>query len=245
MNKRVACTSVHNEKVMLPIWLSYFSRYFDELWVLTHNVKDEWMADIRSKYKFKEREINYGEVFTQNNQDYYVSQFYDDMSKTHDYILYTDVDELVVADPEKYPGGLGEFIDKADKHHYYCNGYEIYHNKGEEPALDLTKPLLRQRKYWAYSRSYCKPLLAKERLPWILGFHQLNKDNTWDLVEKQITKDLYLLHLNRMDWYLAKDRWHYSGMDKATLTDFDYHFRIVNGEEFKLEPLPERFKDII
>ena len=241
--KKAVFTMMSNEKVMLPIWLSYYSRYFkpDDIYVLTHNSSDEHMSRSRKEYVFHEEERNYGELFNPSNQRQIVKEFQQKLLGLYDYVLYTDIDEIVVADPDLYTG-LNEFIELADKDYYYCKGYEVIHNRELEEDMNLSQGLLAQRKWWAFNVAVSKPLLSRVPLDWINGFHQLEEHTSKESVLRHIDPRLYLLHLKRMDWKMSKDRWEYTGMSKATTTHFDGHFLQYND---KAELIPERFKNII
>ena len=233
-----------HEKVMLPIWLSYYSRYFqpEDIYVLTHNSKEDHMRESREKYKFNELEKNYGEIFDSGIQLEIVKETQKELLGTYDYVLYTDIDEIVIPDPDLFTG-LDSFIDKFKQDYIYCKGYEILHNTELEPDLDISKPpLLQQRKYWAFNINISKPLLSRIPLNWIHGFHQLDEDNTYDKVCQKIDPRLYLLHLKRIDWNIAKDRFEYTGYSRATTTHFDGQFLQYND---RAELIPERFRNIL
>lgn len=242
--KKAVFTMMSHEEVMLPIWLSYYSRYFkgDDIYVLTHNSKEEHMRESREKFKFNELPRNYGEIFNTSEQLSIVKQFQKELLATYDYVLYTDIDEIVVPDPDLFTS-LSEFIDQCNDDYVYAKGYEVIHNRDLEPALDLSQPpLLQQRKYWAFNINISKPLLSRISLSWINGFHQLEEDNTYEKVSYKINPRLYLLHLKRMDWDIAKDRFEYTGYSKATTTHFDGQFLQYHD---RAELIPERFRNII
>ena len=236
-------TMMSNEKVMLPIWLSYYSRYFkgEDIYVLTHNSQEEHMRESREKFKFNELERNYREIFDTSQQLHIVKEFQKELLSKYDYVLYTDVDEIVVPDPDLYIG-LDSFIDQCTDDYVYCKGYEIVHNRELESDLDISQPLLQQRKYWAFNITTSKPLLSKVPLSWINGFHQLTEHTNDDVVKAKIDPRLYLLHLKRIDWNMAKDRFEYTGYNKATTTPFDRQFLQYHDRS---ELIPERFRNII
>ena len=236
-------TMMSNEKVMLPIWLGYYSRYFkgEDIYVLTHNSTKEHMRESREKFKFNEQERNYGEVFDTQQQIHIIKDFQQELLNKYKYVLYTDIDEIIVPDPDLFTG-LDSFIEQCTDDYVYCKGYEVLHRKESEPDLDLSQPLLQQRKWWAFNLAISKPLLAKVSLDWILGFHQLTIHTNDDMVKTKIDPRLYLLHLKRIDWNMAKDRFEYTGYSKATTTPFDYQFLQYLD---KAELIPERFRNII
>lgn len=236
-------TMMSNEKVMLPIWLSYYSHYFkgEDIFVLTHNSSEEHMRESREKFKFNELPKNYGSVFDADEQLKIVKDFQRELLNKYDYVLYTDVDEIVVPDPDLYKG-LDEYIDLCGKEYVYCKGYEVLHSRELEADLDISKPLLQQRKYWAFNIAISKPLLSRIPLDWINGFHQLTEHTSDEVVKTKIDPRLYLLHLNRIDYKIAKDRWEYTGHSKATTTHFEGRFLQYRD---KVELISERFRSIL
>lgn len=95
----------------------------------------------------------------------------------YQYILNVDTDEFVVPDPERWPGGLRQFIEEFDGVYAQCAGYNIL-DDGQSGAFDPDKkPWLMQRKYYHLDTfHYCKVVLASEDPKWEGGSH----DSKWN-----------------------------------------------------------------
>jgi hypothetical protein len=120
-------------------------------------------------------------------------------------VLLSDIDEIVVPDPDVYPselnGYLVSFMNKSDKY-FRVNAFALAHisesdagdNKSVEPALDWSRGILGQRSYIYSQNKYCKPLLSKVPMRHKPGFHAtfvpgfVPSDN-----------DLYMFHLKDVD----------------------------------------------
>ena len=101
-NKRAACvyTFVQNENVFLPIWLSYYSRYFtpEDIYVIDHQSNDGSIESCKAVYRFNH-------ISVENN--YYDAIWKTEVAKNYqkqllgmyNFVLYADADEIVVPIP--------------------------------------------------------------------------------------------------------------------------------------------------
>jgi hypothetical protein len=146
----------------------------------------------------------------------------------YDTVLITDVDEIVAPDPDN--GSFGDYLDDFDKKFINCTGWEILHQKDEEPPYDPTLPILAQRHYWFPNFAYSKPVLAREPMDWHLGFHA-RMDG-----EAEFDPDLYMIHLHRMDFGLClarhRLRRQMAWSDRDLAKGRAYQNRIIDEEEF-------------
>lgn len=107
---------------------------------------------------------------------YWLVETVQDMAKDllergYKYVLFAEIDELVVADPVLYPSGLSEYIKRLSKPAVRVTCYDIRHNVSLESKLDLRKPILQQRRFWMRHTFYDKPPLTNMALHWTTGFH--------------------------------------------------------------------------
>jgi len=90
-------------------------------------------------------------------------------------VLFSEIDEFVVADGDAYHGGLSEYFEKfilsKEVKVAAVTGYQLKHvSVGDshiEPTINFSAPLLQQRSYWYKDIFYNKPLLTK--IPMIFG----------------------------------------------------------------------------
>lgn len=235
-------TIQHNEKLFLPIWLSHYSKYFNpqDIYVICHRTEPEIMEELRNGLPFQERILDDGKLFDHEFLRGTVRNLQKELLEKYEYVLFSEVDEIVEATP---PKKLGKFIDSFSEDYTYCTGYEIIHNPKEEPPLDFTQPLLQQRKYWGRNIYYHKPLLSRIPLHWIDGFHALHGDPAEpEKVEARTNPDLLLLHLKRIDYDEGKKRWHYTHTKRATTDVFASHFNTYNH---LMKKIPKKYKRII
>ena len=72
----------------------------------------------------------------------------------YDVVLFCDTDEFIVPDPDQY-AGLREYVEARSGDGLNAVGslgFNVVHDVGSEPPLDLDKPLLGQRRL----RSSCR-----------------------------------------------------------------------------------------
>lgn len=247
--KCVVFTMVKNEKVRLSIWLRYYSKFFDkkDIYILDHESSDNSIE----KSKYNVVEIVKDSYDPEWRRDIIVN-FQKNLFESYDLVLYTDIDEIVAPDPEKYMD-LRDYIDKFQKNCINCTGYELFHLKSLEPPLDFEKPIFIQRLFFYRNKIYDKPLLAKIPLHWTVGFHSAQNCRETD-------SDLYLFHLHRMDYEFCKmhtlkqseHKWSKGAIQKRLSwqnrligSNFDRWFSNLSEASSPLELIPEKFKNIV
>ena len=193
--RRAAITIVHNEPVFLPIWLSYYSRFFapEDLYVLDNDTTDgstEGEGFVRIPAHHDSVDHTWMVETVRGLQH--------ELLDRYDAVLVTDVDEIVSPAPDW--GTLGDYIDEFGEWFVNCIGYEILHMVDREGPYDPSRPILDQRGYWFANGAYNKPALATGPMDWLPGFHHR--------ADGQVNPDpnLYLIHLHRMDFDICRER---------------------------------------
>lgn len=186
---------VHNEPVFLPIWLSYYSRFFapEDIYVLDNDTTDgstdrDGFTCIPAPHDTMD--------------DAWRARTFADLQHAlldrYDVVLVTDVDEIIAPTPGR--GTLGEYLDGFDEEWVNCLGYEILHMKDVEPPLRVDEPILDQRGHWYFNGGYDKAAVATVPLTWRPGFH-----GRADFHYK-LDPDLRLIHLHRVDYEICLER---------------------------------------
>jgi hypothetical protein len=188
-----AFTIVHNEHVMLPLWLKYYSRYFDvdDLYVLDHDSTDNSTSemDCRCHVVPVHREAAFDHHWLKST----VEHFQSFLLRSYETVLFAEVDEFVLADPRRY-SGLDAYIAALTRPAARCVGFNVVQQPDEKP-LQLDAPLLTQRRYWHASLIYSKRLLSKIPLRWSDGFH-----HEYSAPDDAPDPELLLVHLHRVDY---------------------------------------------
>jgi Glycosyl transferase family 2 len=193
--RRAIVTMVHNEAVFLPIWLHYYSRYFaaGDIYVLDNeSVDGSTERDGFVRIPVEHDHVDHTWMVRT------IEQLQHELLDRYDIVVVTDVDEIIVPAPQL--GTLGDYLDRFDEEWVNCLGYELLHMRDREPALQLGRPILGQRRTWYFNGAYDKAAVAMVPMRWRPGFHgredfQFNSD-----------PDLRLIHLHRMDYEICLER---------------------------------------
>ncbi len=202
--RRAAMVRIHKSEVLLALWLSYYSRYFEDIHVFAGSYEGSssgTFEDLHKEYNFNL--IKMDDVFYSEAMHHAVFAKQKELLVDHEWVLYADADEFVIADPEKYDG-LRHFMDVCKLDQTYCEGFEVFQSEGEYP-LDYSKPILQQRKFWCKdgTKSYSKPLLSRVPTDWDLGFHYIKGEQ--QNIENIKDTGLFLLHMKHADTSRAFD----------------------------------------
>ncbi len=251
---RAAFTIVKNEPVMLPIWLDYYGRYFepDDLYVLDHDSSDGSTTGLEGRCRVVpvHREASFDHRWLRST----VESFQGFLLGSYGTVLFTEVDEFVVADPRSYDG-LDAYIERLEGPAARCAGFNVVHKPDELP-LRFDAPLLEQRRYWHASQQYSKRLLTRMQLRWSEGFHE-----EYNAPDDPPDPALMLVHLHRIDYdtCLARHRaaaardWSeedvilgYGAQNRVTEPDeFEQWFRQGPDLDAPRELIPEHVRPLL
>lgn len=186
-------TFVYNEAEMLPIWLRYYAGIFGErnLFIIDHSSSDGSTDDLGkiNKLLFPREELD------EHKRCVFMASFVKGLLEYFDTVIYTDCDELLVPDLGAY-ADLKGYIEKNDFDYIGGVGLNLTQITSLEPPLDLTQPILRQRRFARFGSGVCKPLITRIPLIWGTGFHGCNQPI-------RIDPSLFMLHLKAMDYGMA------------------------------------------
>ena len=200
--KTLAFTFVQNDLVGLRLWLSYYTRYFDDLNVYCFNTKEEHRKDLdelKREYNFVYEFLYEYEGNKIDGTPAVLLGFIKDIQNTflgdHDWILCCNLDEIFISK-------RGNLKDLMEKHKNELvalpsEGYDVIQAEDEKP-IDYSKPLFEQRKYMVKNPNYNKIVLTRVPLNWVAGLHKI--DSMTDDESRAIKNTgLYLIHLKHAD----------------------------------------------
>jgi len=195
--KIAAFTMVYNDKVFLPLWVSYYGQAFgaDNIFVLDHGSDDGSTENLGAAHVLlapRDRDID------ENRRAIFLHRCQAALLRHYDVVVYSDADEFLIPDPARFTG-LPDFIARRCERFVNAVGLDVFHVPDAEAQIDLSRPILAQRTYVQFSSAYCKPLISRIPLLWDPGIHTCN-------YPPAIDNDLLLFHLKRMDKALALAR---------------------------------------
>ena len=179
----------YNEPVMLPLWARYYAEQIGprHCFVFDHGSDDGSVDRI-------DKAINVIRLPRSAHDDVekvnLISDFAAKLLKDYERVLFTDTDELVVADPGAF-SGLLDYCRRRHADTITLFGINIVHRFGIEPSLDPDLPILGQRSWGQACGFLCKPTLIHRKTEWCAGFHLADYPSIFD--------DIYLFHLAYMD----------------------------------------------
>ncbi|MBT9291176.1 glycosyltransferase family 2 protein [Prosthecodimorpha staleyi] len=192
-----AITNAFNEPEFLPFWVEHHGRQvgFRNLYVVTHGVdpRPRWL-DRRVQV------INVPlDEFDETRRARFMTQLQHFLLSCYDWVVMSDADELIVADPSRY-SGLRDYLRKnPGVPTFNTVGLNVVQNRAAEAPLQPGRPLFRQRAYVQFWAHYCKPAVTSVPIVWSVGFHECNRP-------RHQTDDLYMIHLRAVDETIARRR---------------------------------------
>jgi Methyltransferase domain len=223
--RRAFLTMVANESVFLPIWLRYYAQFAgpEDLYVIDHDSIDGSTSGpgfVRLPAHRRQTDWAWITQVVAGHQRRLLAEY--------DVVVYTDVDEIVLPDPEF--GDLARYLDDFDADFVTCRGWEVLHDPTTEAAYDASRLVLDQRGWWYPNPAYSKPAVSSTPSPWTGGFHARTDGAVND------DPRLFLLHLHRMDFDLCRAR-HQQRVDRPWVAaqvraGWGFQNRIVEPEPF-------------
>ncbi|MGF9759449.1 glycosyltransferase family 2 protein [Microvirga sp. 0TCS3.31] len=190
-----AITMVYNERLKLPLWLRHYAREvgIDSCYVVDHGSTDGSTANLGGANIIRlPRSPQNNELRTK-----FIGELTNSLLKYYDYVLYTDCDELLVADPRKY-AGLKDYCTRVRPEYTTSIGLDVLHKTDVEGDLDPQNLISLQRSYVHYSSAMNKPNLTSTEVVWSPGFHSRQTPAVFN--------DIFLFHLRYVDLGHTLDR---------------------------------------
>jgi hypothetical protein len=185
--KVAAVTMVYNEAVFLPIWRRHYSRQVGaaNCYVIDHGSDDGSTKNLGEVNVLRLPRSPHDDV----RRAQFLSRFCTALLGYFSYVLHTDVDEIVAADPARH-SSLAAYAASCPFDVVSAVGLNVLH-LDEEAAYDPGRGVLSQRSGVMFSSALCKPVLIRRPVQWSPGFHSADAAVQFD--------DLFLFHLRYFD----------------------------------------------
>lgn len=185
-----AFTMVKNETAMLPRWLAHYGRELGHERLLV--IDDASTDGSTDKLPCPVIKLNgtWRPGWTRGRRTM-VCALAKSMLAGHDVVIFTDVDEFLVADPDRYTG-LVDYLAWNTQPVIAPVAVNLLHDADVEPALDQTRLVTEQRSLVKFAPVMCKPSITRVAEEWSAGFHGIRH-------EYRIHPDLLMLHLKFSD----------------------------------------------
>lgn len=190
--RAVVMTMVRDESDMLPRWLDYYGGQLgmENLVVLDDNSVDGSTTDLPcTLYRLPPPPWKRRWAMTRARL---VNGMASGLLACNDVVIFTDTDEFLVPDPDRYEGLLDYLAHRTDVPVVAPLAFEVMHNARVEPPLDPDRPVLQQRRFVKFSPAMCKPLLKRVPAAWEPAFHAIH-------APFRVDPDLLMFHLKWSD----------------------------------------------
>ena len=217
--KVAAVTMVYNENEYLPIWLSHYGRQvgLENCFVVDHGSDDGSTDFIGPTNRIKIPRSPY----EPHKQSFFNSKFCNSLLEWYDWVIYSDVDEILVVDSSVAPS-LRDYCTLPIPRVVTAIGLNVVHRIDHEPPLNLSQPIAVQRPYVFAGASMCKPLLMSKEIAWSPGSHSSDAPMVFD--------HLYLFHLRWYDFGSCMRRLQKTRAMAWARTDAGRHQRVQDEE---------------
>jgi hypothetical protein len=168
MSTVAVVTMVRNEGFKLPRWINYYSSQVGSAncYIIDNGSDDGSTLNIGGCQIIKIPSLTFDNQIRAD----FISNFVNGLLKYYTYVIYTDCDEIIVADPATYEG-IGDFCNKERPDYIYSIGVDILHKLDIEPALRSDAKVSLQRSFVHFSSAMCKHNLTGLPVRWAKGFH--------------------------------------------------------------------------
>lgn len=194
MHPLAVITMTYNENRKLPYWLGHYAAEvgLEHCTVIDHGSSDGSTDRLHGANRLRlPRSPQDNDRRTAMIGDLAAA-----LLRHYAHVAYVDVDELLVADPDRH-ASLRDYAADIDADAVTAIGVEIVHATGEA-RLDGHRGIGEQRAYGLFSSSMCKSSMIGCRVAWAAGFHAHDGPPRFD--------DLYLFHLRHADLDEALER---------------------------------------
>ena len=155
----VVMTLARDEAELLPRWLAYYGSQvgYDNLVVLDDGTVDGTTDDLPClRYRLPPGPWKAPWAKTRLRL---VNGLAAGLLAVNDVVIYTDVDEIIVPDPDRHPDLRAYLAARTECAAIAPLAVEVVHHVGSEPPLDPSRGLLEQRGFAKYSPAMCKPMV--------------------------------------------------------------------------------------
>jgi hypothetical protein len=194
--KAAALTFVFNESVNLPIWIKYYGSNFGEknLFVVDRESTDGSTSNLGDVNRI----VIPRDAFDDRKKADFMSSLQNALVNYYDAVVCGDCDELVVPNLGTY-ANLADYVARMESDYATCIGLNVLHILNQEPPLDMSRPILSQRRFARFVTATCKTQLSRVPIRWLPGLHCLNRRPKFD-------SDLFMFHTKTMDYGIASAR---------------------------------------
>ena len=194
-------TMVYDDDAYLSLWLRYWTRFLprENLFVVIHDRYEHYAAMVEGCNILRMYRPEPSPRF-EMDRFAMLSGIVSGLTHQFQRVMYTDVDEIVALDPAHGDNLVGAILESAAPV-VAPFGVDLVHVPDlEREPLDLTRPVLGQRSFFAVNSLYSKPCITSGPISWSGGGHWSNREDV------RVSRRLVLFHLRMFDFDLFASR---------------------------------------
>lgn len=187
-----AMTMCWNEETYLRKWVQYYGDQFgrENLYVLAHGGEDV-VHDVAQGCVIYDLPRRVVDGTRDRRRTRLIEGFFNFLLGDHRAIIFGDVDEFIVADPDV--GELGTIIDSNFGKHPSLKSFNLnVLDAPGAPDIDFSQSVFAQRRHAHTRFQFCKPVILYEPANFVGGFH-------YSTHPPHIEEGLYLSHIHYAD----------------------------------------------
>lgn len=181
-----------DEGLMLARWVNYYAAAVgtDNVLVLDDHSVDGSTDDLGCTVFHLPELPGYGEY--ERARTGLASGIAAGLLNVYDYVIFADVDEFLIPDPDRY-ADLKQFLAaRPDRDVIAPVALNVVHHVGVEPDIDPERPVLDQREFAKFVPKMCKPAIKRIPAPWGYASHGID-------APYEVDPALFLIHLKFHD----------------------------------------------
>ncbi|MFS4439211.1 hypothetical protein ACMA5I_13445 [Paracoccaceae bacterium GXU_MW_L88] len=188
-------TMVYDDAFFLKVWLRYYRRFAapEDIYVVTHGPQP-YAHEMAEGCNVIEIERDPRNRRLDQDRFAYLSQFCSELTASYDRVIWNDVDEVIILDPDHGDDLIG-YIESVPKRHEVITplGLEIVHRADLESDYDYDRDMFCQRKFVRFNGWYSKPNTTSVPIVWGPDGHGSTHH------ELYLDEKLYTFHLKWFD----------------------------------------------
>ena len=188
-------TMVYNDAFFLEVWLRHYRKYADpkDIYIITHGPQD-YAHVLGAGCNVIEIPRDPRNPRLDQDRFKYLSTFCAGLTEHYDRVIWNDVDEIVVLDPDHGSDLMG-YINALPPEQEVVSpfGLEIVHRADLENDYDYDRPMFAQRRYVRFNGWYTKPNIISRPITWGPDGHGSSHG------ELHLDPHLYTFHLKWFD----------------------------------------------
>jgi hypothetical protein len=207
MKDKCIITTVRDEGAILPQWFNYYLKFFapEDFYILDDGSTDGSL-DALDPNMHVEKLTGIGQNAGANSLAPVVGQKIKSLLQFYKCVTFVEADDFLIVDPSIYPHGMPQMYEKflatPQEQIVTFEGWGLIQELNSEPAIELDKPWLGQRKNWIRIPKWDNTLIFKTPPQFYRGYHYIK--NTY--VKAPVTEGCVLIDTHYMDLDICQAR---------------------------------------